>query len=187
MQELGTATWLPISERPYFETAATERLELKRRQRLADEGCRSDALYLLLTSWMYAFSQRKTGQRHLLHVYIPGDLICQEALTETPLTYSVAALTDATLGMIDRQSLKRLLGERPAMAYALLSSSHGFLAELARHSATVASGTAFCKVARCMVAITQRQVADWCIADDWQPLPAVPCFLTQRDIADATA
>lgn len=107
LEEAEFAALLPLVSEPksYKMNAVLQR-----------EGDRSSAVYLLLQGWTASSMTVPDGQRQLLKVHMPGDLIGLPGLPVTAVPDTVYALTDIVACRIKLDELGRLFAGQPRLA-----------------------------------------------------------------------
>lgn len=122
---------------------------LRRSQRLLGsgrfifrEGEIADTVYTLYDGWAFKYKSLRNGRRQGLAVYLPGDLLVAQAMSEAPLPFSVRSLTPVTLCAFDATTYFRMMMIGPQTRQGLRNymfdchnETDQLLIALGRHSA----------------------------------------------------
>jgi CRP/FNR family cyclic AMP-dependent transcriptional regulator len=88
---------------------------------ILEEGTPGDALYLVLSGRVKAFSDDTRGRELIYGVYGPGDYFGEMALDGGPRSASVMAIETTLCTMIARQTLRDHIVEHPDFAFELIA------------------------------------------------------------------
>ena len=88
---------------------------------LIEEGDRGDALYVILSGRLRAFSSAANGREITFGIYGPGEYLGEMSLDGGPRSASVETLEASVCSVVTRDVLNRFIDERPAFAFELLT------------------------------------------------------------------
>lgn len=88
---------------------------------LIEEGDRGDALYIILSGRLRAFSSAANGREITFGIYGPGEYLGEMSLDGGPRSASVETLEASSCSVVTREILNRFIDERPAFAFELLT------------------------------------------------------------------
>ena len=107
---------LSRSELDGMMSMLTERKQLNKGGLLQQEGERASRICLLLQGWTASSVIVPDGQRQILKVHLPGDLIGLPGLSVVEVPDTVIALTNIEFGRIDLTALGELFRSNPRVA-----------------------------------------------------------------------
>lgn len=144
------------------------------------QGQQTDDMYIVFAGWAASFKLFPDGRRQILSFLLPGDGIGLPLLEHDRLYYSVQALTDTYLCVLERHALSELLVRNPTHARHLTAVSarerqacDEQLMDLGRRSAQE-------RIARLILHLHARLNRRRLVRGATMPFP-----LRQQDIADA--
>jgi len=88
---------------------------------LIEEGDRGDALYIILSGRLRAFSSAANGREITFGIYGPGEYLGEMSLDGGPRSASVETVEASLCAVVTREILNRFIDERPAFAFELLT------------------------------------------------------------------
>jgi CRP-like cAMP-binding protein len=95
------------------------------------EGETCNGLYAIQAGWLKAIKLSPAGREQVLHFLGPGEafnILC--VLVGTPNPATVVALEPATVWIVPRETMARLLGEQPGLAWQVIQDLAGRLLHL---------------------------------------------------------
>ncbi len=88
---------------------------------LIEEGDRGDALYIILSGRLRAFSSAANGREITFGIYGPGEYLGEMSLDGGTRSASVETLDASLCSVVTREILNRFIDERPSFAFELLT------------------------------------------------------------------
>ena len=137
-------------------------------------------MHLIETGIAARFLQNSSGDRQIVSLHLPGDIVDLSAL-DGPLATELTALTPVTVTRLPKRAIINLTKTHPAVAAAIRRDLSADMAMVAQTMLRVGRGSAATRLAYllCLMAVRSR-LAENCDSPDF----ALP--LTQQQIADAT-
>lgn len=91
-------------------------------QYLVERGAPVDAAHVLVDGYMFSVVE-KGGDRFIVGVHVPGDMVDLHGFALKRLDHDVVAAGSARVSQISHEALSRIMAERPALAEALWAST----------------------------------------------------------------
>ena len=88
---------------------------------LIEEGDRGDALYVILSGRLRAFSSAANGREITFGIYGPGEYLGEMSLDGGPRSASVETVEASLCSVVTREILNRFIDDHPAFAFELLT------------------------------------------------------------------
>jgi len=88
---------------------------------LIEEGDRGDALYIIVSGRLRAFSSAANGREITFGIYGAGEYLGEMSLDGGPRSASVETVEASVCSVVTREILDEFIDERPAFAFELLS------------------------------------------------------------------
>ncbi len=136
---------------------------LQKRERVAPagkelmrQGGATDELYVLRSGWAHAYRQLSDGQRQVLEVLLPGDVLGMRQLGLPRALNYVVTLSDAVVCPFPRSQIEALLSDFPRLAKALLTISAREQAILVERIVDLGRRDAYQRMAHFFVEIAAR-------------------------------
>jgi CRP-like cAMP-binding protein len=86
---------------------------------LIDEGSCTDKVFLLLEGWACRYKVLEDGRRQIVAFLIPGDLCDIHIFILKTMDHAIGLLSDATVAMIPKDDMLRLIEQSPLINRAL--------------------------------------------------------------------
>lgn len=115
-----------------MERACGTAREVRAKADLVREGDKPDRLHVLLGGWACRFKLLPDGRRQITGLVLPGEICDLDSLYVLKSDYGVATLTACTVATLDREALRGLASQNPAISDALgflLAADNGMLTE----------------------------------------------------------
>ena len=120
-RDAGTPA-LPVMSPHLAELAGRGLLRRYRKDTvLIEEGDRGDALYIIVSGRLRAFSSAANGREITFGIYGPGEYLGEMSLDGGPRSASVETVEASVCAVVTREALDRFIDERPAFAFELLA------------------------------------------------------------------
>ena len=155
---------------------------LRAGQDLFGLGDLCDAVYNLVSGWMFLYSLLEDGRRQILHFALPGAVLGFHPANGAMTTYGVQALTDAVVCVIPRKALESLSRRQPEIGLRLAWLIARDRSLAFDHLTSVGRRSARERVAHLLLELYVRYWGQWLGGGvEEMHLP-----LTQEHIGDAT-
>jgi CRP/FNR family transcriptional regulator, anaerobic regulatory protein len=82
-----------------------------------NEGGPSPHFYTVLTGWGIRYKMLEDGQRQILNICLPGDLVGLQSAVLHDMQHSVSALTDMLFCVFERRRIWELYSKQPSLAF----------------------------------------------------------------------
>lgn len=123
----------PLRRRPLFRPFSdheldfvvewkTEHIVVAPRANIIQQDEIGGPVYTLFEGWAIRYHRLPNGERQVLDLVLPGDLINLESAITGTVRHSVQALTPASLCVLEGRSFPELFERHPAMALSLLKT-----------------------------------------------------------------
>jgi CRP-like cAMP-binding protein len=149
---------------------------------LFSQGEPCDAIYNLVSGWIFLYTLMEDGRRQILHFALPGAVLGFHPAKGVMPTFSAQALTDATVCVLPHSALAPLAKEHPEFVLRLAwliardrALAFGHLSSVGRHSARE-------RVAHLLLELFVRYGARW----PGHQITEMHLPLTQEHVGDAT-
>ncbi len=174
--------WITAGDAQQLDELARGRTaEFHPREDIVSEGDTPRFLHAVLRGWLCHYKALPNGRRQITEFSLPGDLCDDRVFLVGRMDHSIAALTNATVGLIDRQSLGGLMSRRPRLREALARQSHLRLSTQREWLVSVGQRGAVERVAHLFCELHLRLEAAGQAGPEGCEMP-----LTQSEIAEAT-
>lgn len=110
---------LTADEKAALAKLAGEPVFFRRNQVLRHEGDTSPGLYVLFKGWVGSSIRLGDGNRQILKVHMPGDMLGGPSLPLTHAADTLVALTDARIGAVDLKELGAIFARFPRLGLLL--------------------------------------------------------------------
>lgn len=147
---------------------------------LWEEGAQADALCIVQSGWLLSETLLAAGERQILRLYFPGDLIGTASIAFAHATATVRAVDDATLCIFPRARLGELFGRHPRLGALFYSLGMLETVELNDRIRSLGRTDGKSRLAHMFLSIAERMRV---LRD--KPGAILPVPLTQSDLADA--
>ena len=145
------------------------------------EGEISDRLYVVRSGWLHASTRLKNGDRQILRLHFPGDIMGTSSVAWGETSATITAVTDCIISDFPRAQLGRLFknqGRLAALLYATFSVESVAMSDRLK---SLGRTDAKSRVATLLLEILSRlRVGDPTLTNTFE------LNLTQADIGDAT-
>ena len=138
---------------------------------------------LLVSGWAFSFRMFDNGQRQIVNIHLPGDVIGLSSLVDASDEGGCLALTDASFLLSTRDQLMRRANCRPDIAFCLISEALRSEILLREQLSDVARRPATQRIANFLFELFCRSRGSLALADRIAARTSIP--LTQDQIADA--
>lgn len=137
--------------------------DLQRRERvtpageeLLRQGAEAAELFVMKSGWAHAYRQLGDGQRQVLEVLLPGDIVGSRQLGLPRALNYVVTLSDAVVCPVPRDQLKTALLDHPRLGQVLLEIGAREQAILVERIIDLGRRDAYCRLAHFFVEIAAR-------------------------------
>jgi CRP-like cAMP-binding protein len=171
---------IPDKRLEVIESLRRERRSVRAKRTIYREGRPTDEIAVVFDGWAAAFKLLPDGRRQVLSFLLPGDCTGLALVDSDRLHYSVQALTDVSLCLLDRRELARLVfhdGELAAHFASVCARQRQLCDE---HLVDLGRRNAVERVAHLIVTLYHRLQHRGLTENATMPFP-----LRQQDIADA--
>lgn len=145
------------------------------------EGEISDRLYVVRSGWLHASTRLRNGDRQILRLHFPGDLMGTSSIAWGETSATITAVTDCVISDFPRAMLGRLFktqGRLAAMLYTTFSVESVAMSDRLK---SLGRTDAKARIATLLLEVLSRlRVTDPNLTDTFD------LHLTQADIGDAT-
>lgn len=145
------------------------------------EGETSDRLYVVRSGWLHASTLLKNGDRQILRLHFPGDIMGTSSIAWGETSATITAVTDCVISDFPRAQLGRLFKKQSRLAalfYATFSAESVVMSDRLK---SLGRTDAKSRIATLLLEIISRlRVTDASLTDTFD------LNLTQADIGDAT-
>lgn len=165
----------------YLDGLLSDRIELRPRRKLVDEGRPCERFFIVISGWLAEYRQLRDGRRQILNFRLPGEVLGIESLLYQLALHSVTSLTNCTIAALTRKNFEEMQQRFPRLAAAFLLSRLSDNAILHEWAVNLGRRPAFPRVAHLLLELERRlRLADESAGN------SIPFPLTQQDIADCT-
>lgn len=151
----------------------------RRGMTIRSDGQRAQSLDLLVEGWASSAVLTSDGQRQLISINLPGDLLGLPALAVADSLDAVVALSSLVVREIRIEDLSRIFTEHPRLAALLFLISQEERALAMERLALMGRTGAKARLAALFIRLRERITPP----DDSTP-DRFHCYLTQQDMAD---
>lgn len=168
------------------EREALEWLERGRRRFAAHdvivrEGETSDRLYVVRSGWLHASTLLRNGDRQILRLHFPGDLMGTSSVAWGRTSATITAVTDCVISDFPRAQLGRLFKTQSRLAALLYATFSAESVAMSDRLKSLGRTDAKSRIATLLLEVLSRlRVTDPTIGNRFD------LNLTQADIGDAT-
>jgi CRP/FNR family transcriptional regulator len=138
-------------------------------------------LFIVRSGWLYSCTLLGNGNRQIMRLHFPGDLVGMSTLAFGKSADTLAAVTDISLCPFDKDRLAILFADHPRLAALLFTLTIAERVSLADRLASIGRTSARARVGSLICEISARLRLMDGAADDGFHMP-----MTQEDIGDAT-
>lgn len=146
---------------------------------IRSDGRQVQSLDLLVEGWASSAVWTSDGQRHLISVNLPGDLLGLPALATADSLDSVVALSPVVIREVRIEHLTRMFTDQPRLAALLFLISQEERAQSMERLTLMARANAKTRLATLFVRLQERIAPSAGSATN-----CIACPLTQQDMAD---
>lgn len=165
-----------------LQAAATGYQQVVAGTALVDAYDEAESIYVVVDGWMMMSRLLEDGRRQILGIAVPGDVVGSLAFEDGLYSYSIEAISNATVAVLPIKNIPALFAESPRLAMRLLSQTDRGLLQAFDALTDAGRRTAAEAVAHFLFRMATR-VANTFDVDDKGYLPFP---LTQEHIGDAT-
>lgn len=156
--------------------------KLAARQILYHETHNSDFMFTIYHGWLAIYKTLENGNRQILKIALPGDIIGYQADFEAPMTYSAISLTDSVLCAFPRSNMPEILRNNISIAKRLIELNTRDMQLCQNRLLAIGQHTATEKVAHCCAELFFRIKAIYSESEDNQ----IDCPISQEELGDMT-
>jgi CRP/FNR family transcriptional regulator, anaerobic regulatory protein len=120
------------------------------------EGARDSSVYLLVDGWVLSSFVLRSGERQILKLHLPGDMLGSTSMCVDAAVDSLTALTPVTVRRLPLEALGALMVGSPRIATALLLSAQKERIALMDRLAAVARSPALSRIAMFLLDLNDR-------------------------------
>jgi CRP-like cAMP-binding protein len=102
-----------------LETATAHPSDFDARKHLIREGDRPGSVFVMLEGWAIRYKVLPAGTRQIMAFMMPGDACDLHSAMLAEMDHSIETVTRATVAMIPRKEMDRLMDGHPAVARAM--------------------------------------------------------------------
>lgn len=179
VRKLGNLVHLTEDEIEYLEGLQVKHGSLTAEEDLIVEGDEFRSTYIVRSGWGQRYRILQDGRRQITSLLLPGDFIGLNSNFRRTANYSVAALTDMEVGLVEPTRVIEIQQQYPILASALSWSTVRDYVILSEHIVGLGRRSAYERMAHLLMEIYHRlNVVNLAREDgfDWP--------LTQNQIAD---
>ena len=167
------------AERRAIEVLIDPPMTFQKGQRLRSEGDRSEAVFLLRTGWFAASVALPSGERQIVKLQLPGDLMGSPSMALQHAAETLTALSPSSVSAIPHERLMGLFTTAPRIAAMMFLSAQRERVALMDMLTAVGRSSALSRMASLLLEL-YRRLSLIGMASDYQL--EVP--LTQDQLAD---
>ena len=108
LHRLNQFIQLSPAEAKAFTALAVERRRLRRHEIIRAQGDPTDEVYMLVEGWVATCIDSEAGDRQIIKVHLPGDMLGAPSLTVSSAAETLCALNRVTVDVIPSARLGRL-------------------------------------------------------------------------------
>ncbi|WP_164867978.1 Crp/Fnr family transcriptional regulator [Rhodovarius crocodyli] len=174
--------WITGADAEQLDQLARERVaDFAPREDIVSEGDPPQFMHAVLRGWLCHYKALPNGRRQITGFSLPGDICDERVFLIRQMDHSIAAVTNATVGLIDRHRLQDLMGRRPRLQQAMARQSYLRLSMQREWLVSVGQRGAIERLAHLLCELHLRLEAVGQAEPDSCEMP-----LTQSEIAEAT-
>ena len=170
---------LQDSDVELLETVSCTQSHVNSGEKILHRGESQSALILMVSGWAARCRYTAEGNRQILHVLLPGDLVTPNVFVVQRTDHEIVALSDSEIRSIDPYDMQELFRESPALGSALWWTSEQEGGMQREQIVRLGRRSAVARVAHLLLELRQRLLMVNQAMDDTFVLP-----LNQQDIAD---
>lgn len=131
-------------------------IEVPRNAVFRAEASADRAVYLLVDGWALSSMLLRNGERQILKLHLPGDMLGSTSMVVERMVDSLTALTPVTVRKVPLEVLGEAMGRAPRlMAFMMLASQKERVALMDR-MATIGRSTAIARLASFLLDLNER-------------------------------
>lgn len=138
-------------------------------------------IFVIKRGWVSCSMLLSDGNRQILRLHLPGDMAGENALVLEKAPFTLTAMTDAVVHVIEKAALRPLFERHPRLALLLYALAQAERVVQADRLASVGRTSARARIAALICDVQRRLRASGDTLENGVPLP-----LTQEEIGDAT-
>jgi len=142
LRRLGQSVMLSTDEIQFFESMQHNRVTYAKNESMIEEGSEFRCCFAILSGWAISYRVTMSGRRQILSVHLPGDFIGLHINFHRRAIYTVAALTNVEVAMIEPMRLIEIHQKYPVLAAGLDWSAVRASNILSEHNISLGARTA---------------------------------------------
>lgn len=179
-RKLENWTRLSDEDRAGLETISGDVENVERNQNLIREGDDPQAVFLLIEGWAFRYKILPDGKRQIVAFLLPGDLCDVHIFILDHMDHGIAMLSRGKVVRIPRETILRVIEERPAVSRALWWTTLVDEAVLREWLVNIGGRNAYARTAHLLCELYVRMENVGLVDKSVVNLP-----LTQIDLAEA--
>ena len=152
---------------------------IARHQPIRREGDPVNGVFFLLAGWAASSVILRDGQRQVIKVHVPGDMLGFPSLVLSSAGETLEAITDASVCPISNAAIGRVIEQHPRLTVALLLNAQKERVALTQALTWIGSASALARMAAFLLDLYDRLEAAGLVTDGAFDFP-----LTQHFIGD---
>ena len=174
--------WIPLSDadKVSLEAISGNVENVERHQHLIREGDVPHSVFLLIEGWAFRYKVLPDGKRQIVAFLLPGDLCDVHIFILDQMDYGIAMLSRGKVVRIPRETILRVVEERPAISRALWWATLVDEAVLREWLVNIGGRDAYARTAHLLCELYARMENVALVNQQAMHLP-----LTQIDLAEA--
>ena len=142
LRRLGQSVMLSTNEIEFFESMQHNRVTYAKNEAMIEEGNEFRCCFAILSGWAISYRVTMSGRRQILSVHLPGDFIGLHINFHRRAIYTVSALTNVEVAMIEPMRLIEIHQKYPVLAAGLDWSAVRASNILSEHNISLGARTA---------------------------------------------
>lgn len=142
LRRLGQSVLLSADEIDFFESMQHNRATYTKHEALIEEGSEFRCCFAIRSGWAISYRVTMSGRRQILSVHLPGDFIGIHINFHRRAIYTVSALTNVEVAMIEPMRLIEIHQKYPVLAAGLDWSAVRASNILSEHNVSLGARTA---------------------------------------------
>lgn len=162
----------------FFRSLCEQERFVQRRQVIRAQSEPAQQIFLLCSGWAASCVDLRNGERQIVKVHLPGDVLAAPSLSVETAAETLVAMTDVTVRSISLNAIGRIFKEAPALAASLFVSAQQERVFLMERLATIGRMQASDRLVALLLHVHDR-LSHAGLQDGSVEWP-----LTQSDVAD---
>ena len=155
-KKLNTYLLLTPGELSALAKLQSTKLTVKRGKQLTHEGQRERQVLVLQAGWGSSYKDLPNGNRQIIWIPIPGDIVGLRSILLKTMDHSFSALTDAVVSPVEAAQITKCVIEFPRLGEALLWAASRDEAIVVEHLVNIGRRSAIERTAHFFMELAER-------------------------------